>query len=152
MRRFRNRNHALDVAYERSRHRFLLTGLKLGGVPDAISFDHLLLGRQDGSTPDKRALIYSAVRGQLEGDNKRPWRLGQKLNDSPYRYTRDTLWAALNEIGGRLEGSVPPIRFGTEGGFSHPTVPTFAKFVNRQLPGTVSELINGILEASRWAR
>lgn len=98
----------------------------------------------------KRELIYAAVRRQLENDNKRPWSLSQKLNDAPYRYTRDTLWAALNDISDRLAAGAPVVEFRTEGNFSHPSISTFAGFVNSQLTKTVSALINGIMDASRW--
>lgn len=104
-----------------------------------------------GPTPDRRAVVYAAVRMQLEADNKRPWNLSQKLNEAPYRYNRDTLWAALNSISGRLVASQDPVHFGIEDDFEHPTIKTYSAFVNAHLPKTLSTLINGIMDASRWA-
>ena len=121
---FKSGNHALDARWKRA------------------ALDDVL--------PTKRSLVYAAVRSQLEDDNKAPWSLGQKLNDTPYRYTRDTLWAALNSISGKLVAGNPKLIFGTEDKFQHPTIQTFAEFVNTQLTQTVSALIGAIMEASRW--
>ena len=123
--RFKDGNHALDDATRR--------------------------GAVGTGPPDRRALVYVAVRQQLAEDHKVPWSLGQKLNDAPYRYTRDTLWAALNSISARLADGAPAVRFGVEDEFQHPTIKTFAEFVNAQLTKDVSTLINEIMTASRWA-
>lgn len=101
--------------------------------------------------PDRRELVFSAVQAQLAADGKAPFALGQKLNDAPYRYTRDELWASLNSLHDRLAATHPAIAFGTEDAFKHPTIATFSDFVNSQLTKSVSELITGVMDASRWA-
>ena len=114
-------NHALDVAHS------------IGAVPSA----------------SKRELIYAALRAQLESEHKRPWSLSQKLNDAPYRYTRDSFHACLNSLSNRLAAGQPRLTFGVEDDFKHPTVKSFAEFVNKQVRASVSDLINEIVKASR---
>ncbi len=147
MPRYRSRNHEIDA-----RWRGLERATPWKGVSYSICLSDAAFGQELRAfvAPDRRSLVHFAVRQQLEDDNKRPWSLSQKLNDSPYRYTRDTLWAALNGISDRLGAGETPVTFGTEGEFRHPKVRTFAEFVNSQLTKNVSSLINSILEASRW--
>ncbi|WP_426387663.1 hypothetical protein [Sphingobium sp. R-21] len=104
----------------------------------------------DGTPPFKRTQVYLAVQEQIAQDGRRPWRLGQKLNDAPYRYTRDVLWASLLQISKRLDKMQPPIEFPTEGAFVHPSFDSFSAFVNKMLSGSVSDLINGIMAAAKW--
>lgn len=99
---------------------------------------------------DKRTLIFIAVEQQLAHDNKRPWSLSQKLNETPYRYTRDTLWAALNRISATLEAGSPRLDFPTEDKFIGKG--EFSGFVYTCLSGTVSGLINAMMGASRWPK
>lgn len=101
--------------------------------------------------PDRRELVFSAVKDQLAADGKAPFIPQQKLNDSPYRYTRDELWGSLNSLHDRLTATQPAIDFGVEDNFKHPTIATFSDFVNAQLTKTVSDLISGIMDASKWA-
>jgi hypothetical protein len=125
MGRYRNANRALDAAWSEERE------AALEGALEGVALE--------GTGTEKRELIYAAVRAQLASDNKRPWSLSQKLNDTPYRYTRDSLRAALNQISSRLAAAQPAVEFGVG-----------AQFVNTQLGKTVSALINGIVAASRW--
>ncbi len=147
MPRYRSRNHEIDA-----RWRLLERATPWKGIAYSTCLVDVAFGQElRAFVPlDRRSLVHLAVRRQLENDNKRPWSLAQKLNDSPYRYTRDTLWAALNGISARLGAEETPVAFGTEGEFKHPKVKTFAEFVNSQLTKNVSSLINGIMEASRW--
>lgn len=121
---FRNRNYELQ-ALQRG-------GLQLLASPSA----------------DKRTLVFLAVQQQLEHDNKRPFSLSQKLNDAPYRYTRDTLWAALNAISANLDQGSPRLLFGTEDNYSGEG--DFHDFVMSCLTGTVSAAISAITRSSRW--
>lgn len=100
-------------------------------------------------TPSKRQRVYDAVEAQLGSDNKRPWKLDQKLNDAPYRYSRDSLRASLNALSARLAAAVPPLDFGVEGHFRTGKYASYAKFVEKAVKGTVSELINEVKDASR---
>ena len=148
MARYRSRNHEIDARWkkaEKAAHR--------KGAEFAAFLSDVEMGRELRAPflDDRRSLIYDAVRRRLDDDNKRPWSLGQKLNDVPYRYTRDTLWAALNSISARLAADQPSIDFGVEDDFTHPKIKSYAEFVNTQLTKTVSSLINGIMDASRWA-
>jgi len=147
MPRYRSRNHEIDAQWRALERATPWKGVAYSTCLVAVGFGqdlHALVPL------DRRSLVHLAVRRQLENDNKRPWNLGQKLNDFPYRYTRDTLWAALNGISEGLGAEQTPVVFGTEGEFKHPKVKTFAEFVNSQLTKSVSSLINGIMEASRW--
>ncbi|MCP4025368.1 MAG: hypothetical protein GY736_03520, partial [Sphingomonas sp.] len=71
MPRYKDRNHELHARWKRHE----ADGRKaLAAAP----------------TDDRRFLVYEAVRLQCEHDHKAPWSIDQKLNDAPYRYTRDT--------------------------------------------------------------
>lgn len=138
--RFRSRNHEIDVQRRRSSDakRPIQTFADTSKAPLAAA------------PADKRTLIFTAVEQQLAHDNKRPWSLSQKLNDAPYRYTRDTLWAALNRISATLDAGSPRLNFPTEDEYSGEG--GFSSFVYTSLSGTVSNLINAIMGASRWPK
>jgi hypothetical protein len=143
---FRDRNHEIDVflrAYRQDSAR------ELSAAEDATKGEGATVALSlAAARPEKRMLVFEAVQKQLEHDNKRPFNLGQKLNDTPYRYTRDTLWAALNAISTTLEEATPQLLFPTEDDFIGEG--EFSDFVNSCLTGTVSAMISAIVEASRW--
>lgn len=135
--RFRNRNREIEAKRRRMQQ------------PVEASFAQST-GKLLSDPVDKRMLIFDAVAHQLEQDNKRPWNLSQKLNESPYRYTRDTLWAALNSISAALDEGSPRLIFATEDEYIGEG--DFFGFVTTCLSGTVSRLINAIVDVSRWPK
>jgi hypothetical protein len=138
--RFRSRNHEIAAKQRRLARSRLMTE----------SFAEASSAGFAAEPADKRTLIFEAVAAQLEQDNKRPFALSQKLNDAPYRYTRDTLWAALNSISQSLDEGTPRLLFPTEDDYVGEG--DFSGFVNGCVTGTVSALINAIMDASRWPK